>query len=239
MDLLFWVISPFLIWFCGGCLLAFFVAAMIARQFVRSTMLGILCVIYAFVFCQSWIQVANERLLMLILVPVSLCFGAVLMCYKQFPKREILRKVIIIFVVVEGLIAGGITALGTLPPFGMYNTIEQTANSPDGRYQVILFYRDGLTFGYYFVAIKPTSFSLLNILDYPNTEIAEVASEGLSNVSWANQRTLVIGYYSDDPFVQQDKSWHDVKIVYKNNGKSPKKLKKSISLKSTFIQYHS
>jgi hypothetical protein len=216
------VIIPFFILFCGGCLVAFFAAALIARQFGRSVGLGVLCCIYAFTFYQWWIQTAGARLLVLISIPLFVCFGAVLTHYKKFPKRELVYNIVIVLAVMEGVLAGGLTALAVLPPFGMYNTVEQKVNSPDGRYQAILFYRDGLTFGYYFVAIKPTSFSPLHILDYPNTEIAEVASEGLSDVRWKDQRTLVIGYYSDDPFVQQDKSWHDVKIIYKDNGKSPK-----------------
>lgn len=98
----------------------------------------------------------------------------------------------------------------------MWNTVEQTSTSPDGRYEGTLVYRDGLTFGYYFVTLKPTSFSVFNILDYPYKKVTEVAAEGLTGMSWSNKRTLVIDYDAEAYFVQQDKSWRDVSLIYRH-----------------------
>lgn len=218
----FWEAIYLSAWFCCGCLLAFFAAAMAARQFARSAMLAVFCVIYAVAFYQEWMQFDSSRLLTLVLVSASVCFGAVLVCCKPFPKRGTVQKVIVIYAIVLGLPLGGITALGVLLHGDTWDTLEKTVNSPDGRYQAVLTDRLEGDSEYDLVTINPTYFSMFHILDYPNREIIEMAyGEALKSVRWANPRTLVVEYYSGTSFAQQDKSWWDVKIVYKKEGKTP------------------
>lgn len=216
----FWVAFFSSTYFCGGCLLAFFAAAMKARQFARSAMLAVLCGVYAFVFYQGWIQDADSRLSMLVVVPISFCFGAVLAGCKQFSKRETLQKVIVVFAMIMGVFSGGLDALLASPSFREWDTVEQTATSPDGRYQAVRVDRESMmTYGHEIITIRPTYFSVFNILDYPNIQITQVVPKRLTDVRWSSQRTLVVEYYSDAIFEQQDKAWRDVKIIYKNEGR--------------------
>lgn len=213
----FWDVIFLFTFLCGGCLLAFLVAAMTARQFARAGLLGVLCSVYAMAFYQGWIQDANSRLLLLVLLLVSVCIGTILVRYKPFPKRGAVQRVIVIFAIVMGLPVAIGAAISLSPPYRP-DIIKHSITSPDGRYQAALITRDRDDdyAGYDVVTIKPTYFSVFHLLDYPNREIAEmVDGESLTGVRWANQHTLVVGYYSGTTFAQQDKSWWDVKIVYK------------------------
>lgn len=216
MGLIFWV-SIVSICLCGGCILAFFAASITRRQYSDLTRFGILSGVYAVIFWQWWLY-ADSRLLMLFLLLASVGLGSLLTRGKQSPKgegiRAGIRRGVVTFSLIIGVLAGGRTALSLLPPFGMWNMVEQTARSPDGRYEATLVYRDGLTFGYYFVALRPTAFSAFNILDYPYTQVTEVAAEGLTGIRWSSRHTLVVEYDAETYFVQQDQFWHDIKITY-------------------------
>lgn len=209
--------------FCGWCLLAFFIIAMAARKFARAIMLGVLWCVYAAFFYQwVWAPFASSRLWILILLLASACFGAVLAYCKPFPGQGTLQKVIVIFAALMGLPACGMTALSIA--FSPVDVVKQTAISPDGRYQAVRIDRnDTDSTDYDLVYIKPHYFYVLNILDYPSTEIIQLTDgESLTGVRWANPHTLVVEEYPGTSFAQQDKSWRDVKIVYKNEGQSPK-----------------
>lgn len=202
---------------CGWCLLAFFVAAMTARQFNRAIWLGVFCSVYVEAFYQLlWIPFASLRLWMLILLLASVCFSALLAYYKSFPGRGALQKAIIIFAALMGLPMGAMAVLfHFMTPL---DVVKQTVTSPDGRYQAVRIDRnDTDSTEYEVVTIKSNYFSVLNILDYPQREIIQLTdSESLAGVRWAGPRTLVVGYYSGIIFAQQDKSWRNVTIVYKN-----------------------
>jgi len=107
----------------------------------------------------------------------------------------------------------------SLTPFGMRDELHQTATSPDGRYTAKLLYNDGLTFGYGHITLETSGW---HPFGYGRTDLVEVASGGLMDVSWQDTRTLIVEYdatknkdpNSDTYFVTQPKAWRDIKIVY-------------------------
>jgi hypothetical protein len=102
----------------------------------------------------------------------------------------------------------------------MDNEVSAEQRSPDGQYVATLAYRNGPTFGFYFVSLQPAEgwHSLDTYDPIPETEVAEVAAEGLGPVEWKGPHKLVIWYNSSGMekamFVKQQKHWRDVQIVY-------------------------
>ena len=86
-----------------------------------------------------------------------------------------------------------------------------------------LAYRDGPTFGYYFVSLQPAIgwHHLQPEAPLPHDEVAEVAAEGLETIAWAGADKLVVAYdkSSQDKteFVLQKKTWHGVHLVYRGS----------------------
>ncbi len=91
------------------------------------------------------------------------------------------------------------------------------ADSPDGTYRARLNYIDYFTYGYYHVTVES------KVLGYGRTDLVEVASEGLLDVSWRDRRTLVVDYDAsvdsdheeDTFFVDEPCQWADISIVYR------------------------
>ncbi len=61
----------------------------------------------------------------------------------------IAMSVLIVFIALAWLANRQLNAI-----FGMTNQVYQETKSPDGNYAATLVYRDGLTFGYYFVTLQ-------------------------------------------------------------------------------------
>ena len=107
--------------------------------------------------------------------------------------------------------------------FSMHNQVHQETKSPDGKYVATLAYSDGLTYGYFFVSLQPSGgwHSLGSDDPIPKDEVVEVAAEGLDNITWQGNHTLIVKYVKsgDDAavFEVKQKSWKDVHIVYRAN----------------------
>jgi hypothetical protein len=105
--------------------------------------------------------------------------------------------------------------------FGMHNQVYQQIKSPDGRYMATLAYRDGMTFGYFFVSLQTTAqWNPLQPNDaIPQDEVAEVAEEGLNTITWVGNHKLLVDYnkfgIEEAQFVLQTKTWRDVRIAYR------------------------
>ncbi len=102
----------------------------------------------------------------------------------------------------------------------MRNENCQELKSPDGKYVATLAYSDGLTYGYYFVSLKTIQlWHPLGTNDpIPKDEVAEVAAEGINDVSWHGNHKLVVEYVKSGDeaaeFTLRQKVWHDVQIAY-------------------------
>lgn len=107
----------------------------------------------------------------------------------------------------------------------MRSEIHQEVKSPDGKNVAVLAYRDGLTFGYYYITLQPIlgwhHKSNALVTQEGLTKITEVAAEGLEGVKWKDAQTLIISYngkeHGDDAveFVVQKKQWNSIRIVYR------------------------
>lgn len=132
----------------------------------------------------------------------------------------------------RGLVGGGIVLLAVLAvggwnfyrltqAFHMKNQVYSETRSPDGMSVATLAYRDGLTFGFYFVTLQPAAgwHPLQPDDPVPQTEVAEVAAEGLDAVTWHGPHTLVVTYEKSGEehadFVLRKPRWRDVRIVYR------------------------
>ena len=102
----------------------------------------------------------------------------------------------------------------------MHNQIYQEVKSPDGSYVATLAYRDGMTFGYFFVCLRPSAgWHALGADDpIPQDEVIEAAAEGIDHLAWQGNHTLVVQYEKSGveaaQFVSQPKAWRDVRILY-------------------------
>jgi hypothetical protein len=137
---------------------------------------------------------------------------------------------------IKRLVLGcGIVLLMALAAFGWYMHLLMQAfdmdnedctqlRSPDGRYVATLAYRNGMTFGFYFVCLQPAAgWHPLQPGDpIPQDEVAEVAAEGLDSLTWVGSHKLVVHYEKDTgndktEFVLQQKAWRDVRIAYRGS----------------------
>jgi len=112
-----------------------------------------------------------------------------------------------------------------IPIGSMSNQVYQETKSPDGNFVATLAYRDGLTFGYYFVCLHSSEgwHSLGADDPVPKDEVAEVAEEGLDSIAWQGNHILVVNYVKSKPgkdnylaanFVLKHQVWKDVHITY-------------------------
>jgi len=107
------------------------------------------------------------------------------------------------------IIATPLLLLGNV--FTMSVLEDKAVPSPDGRYTAHLIYYDGLTFGYYFVAIKPDRpWSCLLGMD----EVAEADAEGFDDIRWGDNHTLIVRYDAGSGFAQRDTHWRDIQVRY-------------------------
>lgn len=121
--------------------------------------------------------------------------------------------------------AGAWYVYEVIPIYSMSNQVYQETKSPNGKYVATLAYRDGLTFGYYFVCLHSSEdWQSLGANDsVPKDEVAEVAAEGLDSIAWQGDHTLIVNYVKSKPgkdndlaadFVLKHQSWNDVHIIY-------------------------
>lgn len=113
------------------------------------------------------------------------------------------------------IIAGLYIVCGTISPFRMSIIQSNSTTSPDGRYVATLAYTDGLTYGYYFVIVKPRH--IWNIFEGGH-EVTEAAAEGIDTINWKGNHTLVVHYDKECEFEVQEKRWRDVGIEYIEDG---------------------
>jgi hypothetical protein len=103
---------------------------------------------------------------------------------------------------------------------GMTNMVYSVVKSPNNKYIATLAYRDGLTFGYYYVVLQTAAaWRPLKPGDpIPNGEVAEVAAEGLGPIQWKGNNCLLMDFDTSTDekavFVFRKPYWNDVKIVY-------------------------
>lgn len=96
-------------------------------------------------------------------------------------------------------------------PARMVDEADSVALSPDGRYNAVLSYYDGLTFGYERIRLEDRSLHSLLVPD----EVSEADESGLDGIAWRDQRTLIITYSCpDSELVVRESRWRDVRIVY-------------------------
>ncbi len=136
------------------------------------------------------------------------------------PLKRIMRmrQLLILAVLLPCFYCGGrfvvMAYLGEGLLVGFIDGPTGKADSPDGAY---LNYIDYFTYGYYHVTVES------KVLGYGRTELVEVASEGLLDVSWRDRRTLVVDYDAsvnsdheeDTYFVREPSQWADLSIVYR------------------------
>jgi hypothetical protein len=210
------VLLPTLMLFFIGALSAGLVFALVRRRvgYIALSVLGILVAAMAFWRLMD-VWAAIPIAMLAYICGTGLAWGAWVKA-AAFPRLTAVR-----------LLGGNIGLL--LPcaafllftlPFRMRDDISVQTRSPDQTYTATLCYKDGLTFGYQHITIDAAGWHLFG----GHADVVEVASEGIVNIAWQGNRTLVVEYrgprYKGDEedayFVTQDHHWRDVQILYKN-----------------------
>jgi hypothetical protein len=93
------------------------------------------------------------------------------------------------------------------------NSDRHDVTSPDGRMTATMIFWDSSS-GNYFVALKPSS--IWYILA-PAHQVTEVEEEGLDEIRWVDSHTLLVNYDQNAQFIQQDRQWNGITIIYRKS----------------------
>ena len=146
---------------------------LVDRKFGQSLFLGICAFVMSGAFWLWWKEWQGLRWLMVLLPIVIIYFW---LAEKPW-KSEVFRRIATIITSLVLLDYGTAPLMMRLPVLGMETSDSMIVPNPNGSYTAVIENKDGLTFGYDRLALRPNHFALSTLIDWPQVYVAEFVTE--------------------------------------------------------------
>ena len=184
---------------------------LVDRKFGQSLFLGICAFVMSGAFWLWWKEWQGLRWLMVLLPIVIIYFW---LAEKPW-KSEVFRRIATIITSLVLLDYGTAPLMMRLPVLGMETSDSMIVPNPNGSYTAVIENKDGLTFGYDRLALRPNHFALSTLIDWPQVYVAEfVTEQKVNSKRWNSPTDLTLMIDPSEDVVYKHVTWRGVRIHY-------------------------
>jgi len=117
---------------------------------------------------------------------------------------------------------GIIAFLVLLSPFAMHNSDTLASVEPGGAYSAVVINRDGVTYGYDLLSLRPRAFGISTLLDRPDRYVAEFEVEQeVTALRWESKNHLKVLLRPGSEVVWRKSNWHGIAIEMATDPTAP------------------